>query len=85
MIINKTYEQRVREAELKELRRLQRLRAIVRSAEKGGAAALAAETEGSSSDESEGDYLKVSNEFAAKGEAAKWRAAENVRRSLKAN
>jgi len=83
MIINRTYEQRVREAELEELRRLQRPRAMTRAAETEGAVTRAAKTEDSSSDErepedsssdkSEGEYLKVANEFAAKREAAKKR------------
>ena len=66
MIFNKTW---VREAELEELRRLQRLRAMTRLAETEGAVAGAAKTEdlssderepeNYSSDESEGKYLKV--------------------------
>ena len=50
MILNKTYEQRVREAELEEFRRLQRLRAMTRAAETEGAVMRAAKTEESSSD-----------------------------------
>ena len=51
MIPNKTYEQRVREAELGELRRLQRLCAMTRAAETEGAVTRAAKTEDPSSDE----------------------------------
>ena len=86
MITNKANEQRVREAELVELRRLRRLRAMTRAAETEGAVTRAVKTEdyssdkrepeNSSSDESEGEYLKVANEFAAKREAAKERAAD---------
>ena len=95
MIFNKTYEQRVREAGLEESRRLQRLRAMTRAAETEGAVMRAAKTEvsssderepeASSSDESEGEYLKAAIEFAAKREAAKERAAENLRRSFTAD
>jgi len=58
---------------------------VTRAAEAEGAVARAAETEDSSSDESEGEYLKVANEFVAKRAAAKESAAENLRRSFKAD
>ena len=45
----------------------------------------AAKKKGTSSDASEGEYLKVANEFAAKLEAVKERVAENVRRRYKAD
>ena len=83
MIFNRTYEKRVRQAELEELRRLQRRRAVTRAAETEGAVTRAAETE--VSDETEDEYFKVACEFAAKNEAAKERAAENLRRNFKAD
>ena len=45
----------------------------------------AAELEAAESDESEGEYLKVANEFASKRKAAEKCAAAHVRRSFTAN
>ena len=60
-------------------------RAVTRAAKTEDSSSDAREPEDSCSDESEGEYLKVANEFAARREAAKVRAAENVRRSFKAD
>ena len=85
LLFNETYEQSAREAELEELRRLQGLRAVTRAAETEGSVTRSAETEDSSSDESKDEYFEVATEFAAKREAAKGRAAENFRRSYRAD